>query len=69
VAGAHRSYCLEEFADQLVARLPEWIRWLAVRGTTPPELAERCLPYAKGQPHPQITVDGGKHGYLARVVE
>ena len=63
-------YYLDDFAKQLVALLPEWIRWLAARDTTPPELAERCLPYAEGQPHPQITVDDNiEPDYLARVIE
>lgn len=63
-------YYLDDFADQLVNLLPDWIRWLATHNTTPPELAERCLPYAQGQPHPQITVEGNTEPhYLARVAE
>jgi hypothetical protein len=62
-------YYLDDFAKQLVALLPDWTRWLATRNTTPPELAERCLPYAEGQPHPQITVDHTGPDYLARVTE
>jgi hypothetical protein len=64
-----RNYYTEEFADQLVALLPEWTRWWAERNATPPELADRCLPYAHGQPHPQIGRDDTKVDYLARVVE
>jgi hypothetical protein len=64
-----RSYYLDDFADQLVALLPEWIRWLAARNATASELVERCMPYAQGQPFPQIeTVDGQPH-YLTRVAE
>ena len=63
-------YYLDDFAKQLVALLPDWIRWLAARNTTPPELVERCLPYAEGQPHPEITVDDNiEPDYLARVIE
>jgi hypothetical protein len=64
-----RGYYVDEFADQLVALLPAWTRWLAARNATPPELADRALPYAQGQPHPQITVDGHEPDYLARVTE
>jgi hypothetical protein len=64
-----RGYYLEDFADQLVALLPEWIRWLTARSGTPVELADRCLPYAQGQPHPQIRIDNIGPEYLARVTE
>jgi hypothetical protein len=47
-----RNYYLHDYADQLVALLPDWTRWLATRNATAPELADRCLPYAHGQPHP-----------------
>lgn len=62
-------YYFDDFADRLVALLPDWIRWLASRNATPPELAERCLPYAEGQPHPQIAVGHVGPDYLARVTE
>lgn len=52
-----RNFYLEEFAEQLVALLPEWTRWLAERNATPPELAVRCLPYSQGEPHPQVGED------------
>ncbi len=64
-----RGYYLDDFADQLVALLPEWIRWLAAHNATPAELADRCLPYAQGQPHPQIRMDNIGPDYLARVTE
>jgi hypothetical protein len=64
-----RNYYLDDFADQLVALLPEWTRWLAARNATPPELADRCMPYAQGQPHSQIRVDNVGPDYLARVIE
>jgi hypothetical protein len=54
----------------LVALLPDWTRWMAIHNATPPELADRCLPYAEGQAHPQITVDNRTEpDYLARVTE
>lgn len=64
-----RDYYLDDFADQLMALLPDWTRWLAERNATAPELADRCLPYALGQPHPQVGADGREIDYLARVVE
>lgn len=62
-----RGYYLDDFADQLVTLLPDWTRWLAARNDTPPDLADRCLPYAEGEPHPQVRVDD--IDYLARVIE
>lgn len=64
-----RNYYLDDDADQLVALLPDWTRWLAVRSATAPELADRCLPYAHGRPHPQIGDDDTKVDYLARIIE
>jgi hypothetical protein len=66
-----RNFYLDEFADQLVALLPDWTRWLAARNATPPELADRCLPYAQGQPHPEIKMNGIEPdpNYLARIIE
>lgn len=63
-------FYVNDFADQLVGLLPDWIHWLAARTAIPAELAERCLPYAQGQPHPQImTADRNEPNYLARVIE
>jgi hypothetical protein len=64
-----RNFYLDEFADQLLALLPEWTRWLAARNATPPDLADRCLPYADGKPHPQVGEDDSRPDYLARVIE
>jgi hypothetical protein len=64
-----RGYYQEDIADALVALLPDWIRWLATRTATAPELVDRCLPYAHGQPHPQIGADEHKVDYLIRVSE
>jgi hypothetical protein len=66
-----RNFYLDDFADQLVALLPDWTRWLAERNATPPELADRCLPYAQGEPHPELKTEGAgpDPDYLARVIE
>ena len=64
-----RNYYLDDYADQLVALLPDWTRWLATRNSIAPELADRCLPYAQGRPHPQLGDDDTKVDYLARVIE
>jgi hypothetical protein len=52
-----RNYYTDDFAAQLVALLPDWTAWLAARNGTPPELAERCCPYANGAPHPELDTD------------
>lgn len=64
-----RDYYLDDFAAQLVALLPDWVRWLAARNGTPAELAERCQPYALGEPHTGVGLDGDRPNYLARVTE
>jgi hypothetical protein len=64
-----RNYYQAEFADALVALLPDWTRWLAARNATPPDLADRCLPYAHGEPHPQVGRDDNEVNYFARVIE
>jgi hypothetical protein len=65
-----RNYYLDEFANQLIALLPEWIRWLTDLTAAPMELAQRCLPYAEGQPHPQLRTDNSiEPHYMARVTE
>ncbi|MCY7340803.1 MAG: hypothetical protein LH603_02800 [Pseudonocardia sp.] len=64
-----RNYYLHDYADQLMALLPEWVRWLAARNTSEPELIDRCLPYALGRPHPQLGDDDTKVDYLARIIE
>jgi hypothetical protein len=64
-----RNYYPDDYADQLVALLPDWTQWLATRTATPPELADRCLPYAHGRPHPQLGDEDTKVDYLARITE
>lgn len=55
-----RNFYLDDFAAELVALLPEWTAWLAARNGTPPELAERCRPYALGESYPGL--DYGRTG-------
>lgn len=64
-----RDYYQDDFADRLVALLPEWTCWLAARNGTPPELAERVRPYALGKPHPDLGSEDRQPEYLARVAE
>jgi hypothetical protein len=64
-----RNYYLDDFAEQLVALLPEWIRWLGERNAIPRELADRCLPYLEGQPHSELGMNDVGPDYLARVTE
>jgi hypothetical protein len=64
-----RNYYQDDFAAQLVALLPEWACWLAARNNTGPELADRCQPYASGEPHPDVGDDDSRPNYLARVTE
>jgi hypothetical protein len=42
---------------------------LAELNNTAPELAERCRPYAHGEPHPTFSRAGNDPQYLARVAE
>ncbi len=64
-----RNYYQADFAAELVALLPEWTAWLAARNGTPPELAERCRPYALGESYPGLTYDRTGPDAQARVIE
>lgn len=64
-----RDYYQDDFADQLVALLPDWVCWLAERNGTAPELVERCRPYVLGEIHPDVGSDDSRPNYLARVIE
>lgn len=63
-----RNFYLDDYAERLIALLPDWASWLAERNDTPPELAERCRPYALGQRHPAIG-DDERSTDQARVLE
>jgi hypothetical protein len=64
-----RGYYQDDFTADLVALLPDWTQWLAELNNTSPELAERCRPYAHGEPHPSISRGDNDPQYLARVAE
>jgi hypothetical protein len=64
-----RNYYQDDFAAQLLALLPDWACWLAARNGTAPALAERCQPYALGEPHADVGSDDSRPNYLARVSE
>jgi hypothetical protein len=64
-----RDYYQEDFASQLSALLPDWVTWFADRLGLSPDLAERCLPYANGEPHPAQRLDGQGLEMLACVEE
>lgn len=64
-----RNYYVDDFAEEVLALLPDWTRWLAARSGLPQELADRSLAYAHGQPHPQLGQDDHEVDYFARVIE
>jgi hypothetical protein len=65
-----RDYYKDEYAAELVAVLPEWIRFLAEHTGLPAELTERCLAYASGDlQFPGIIDDRGRLNPMARVAE
>jgi hypothetical protein len=64
-----RGYYQADFAVDLVALLPDWTVWLAERNATPARLADRCRPYAHGEPHKAVSADDGGLDYLARITE
>jgi hypothetical protein len=65
-----RDFYKDEFAAELVAVLPEWIRFLAERTGMTADLTERCLAYASGElPFPGILDDRGRSNPMARVTE
>jgi hypothetical protein len=64
-----RNFYKDHFATRLIALLPAWTAWLAERNGTPPELAERCRPYALGETHADVGSDDSRPRYRARVIE
>jgi hypothetical protein len=65
-----RDFFTEDFAAELVAVLPEWIRFLAEHTAMPAELTERCLAYASGElQFPGVFDDRGGSNPMARVTE
>jgi hypothetical protein len=64
-----RDYYQDDFAADLVALLPDWTSWLAERNCTTPDLAERCRPYALGEPYPGLKSDDTGTDYQLRLAE
>ncbi|BCB86553.1 hypothetical protein Psuf_038660 [Phytohabitans suffuscus] len=65
-----RDFYKDDFAAELVAVLPEWIRFLAEHTAMTTELTERCLAYASGDlQFPGILDDQGRPNPMARVTE
>lgn len=65
-----RDYFKGDFAAELVAVLPEWIRFLAEQTGMAADLTERCLEYASGDlQFPGILDDRGRSNSMARVAE
>lgn len=65
-----RDFYKDDFAAELVAVLPEWIRFLAEHTAMTAELTERCLAYASGElQFPGILDDQGRSNPMARVTE
>jgi hypothetical protein len=65
-----RDFYKDDFAAELVAVLPEWIRLLAEHTGMTADLAERCLAYASGElQFPGLLDERGQPNLLARVTE
>jgi hypothetical protein len=64
-----RGYYEDNFAAGLIALLPDWTAWLNEHNATPAQLADRCRPYAHGEPHKGISADDGRLDYLTRTTE
>jgi len=65
-----RGYYQNDFAVEIIAVLPEWIRLLAEHNGMAAELTERCLAYASGDlQFPGILDDRGQPNPMARVTE
>ncbi len=59
----------DDFAADVITLLPDWTAWLADRNATPVHLADRCSPYAHGEPHIAFNADSRGPNYLARITE
>jgi hypothetical protein len=65
-----RDYYKDDYAAELVAVLPEWIRFLAEHTGMAAQLTERCLAYASGERQfPGILDEQGQPNPMARVIE
>ena len=65
-----RDFYKDDFAAELVAVLPEWIRFLAEHTGMSAGLTERCLAYASGElQFPGLLDERGRPNLMARVAE
>ncbi len=65
-----RDFYQDDFATQLIAVLPEWIRFLAEHTGMAADLTERCLAYASGESRfPGPLNERGQLGIMTRVAE
>ncbi|MGK5682124.1 hypothetical protein [Actinoplanes sp. URMC 104] len=55
----------DDYAEQARHVLPDWVAWLSERAGTAPELVDRALAAAEGQPRPAL----GAQDYRARIAE
>ncbi len=65
-----RDFYQDDFATQLIAVLPEWIRFLAEHTGMAADLTDRCLAYASGESRfPGPRDEHGQSSIMARVAE
>ena len=65
-----RDFYRDDFAAELVAVLPEWIRFLAEHTGMTDDQTERCLAYASGElQFPGLLDERGQPRLMARVTE
>lgn|GEM_PF-2116239 len=65
-----RGFYRDDFATQLIAVLPEWIRFLSEDTGMTADLTERCLAYASGESRfPGLLDEYGQPNLMARVAE
>lgn len=65
-----RNFYRSDFAAELVAVLPEWIRFLAEHTGMAEDLTERCIAYASGDLRfPGLLDERGQPDLMARVME
>lgn len=65
-----RGFYQDDFATELIAVLPEWIRFLSEHTGMAADLTERCLVYASGESRfPGLLDEHGQPNPMARVAE
>ncbi|GAA2669683.1 hypothetical protein [Actinoplanes palleronii] len=65
-----RDFYKDDFAAELVAILPEWIRFLAEHTGMTADLTKRCVDYASGEPQfPGLLDEHGRPSLMTRVTE